>query len=101
MFWEQTWSDVEAMNVVNAPIIKIISNWCYKTFFGGKLENLDFPLNWNSKKLALEKVLNSFRDYCCYKCHCFHFFVQVHASEQTFFNFLILGNLDFLKKKVL
>ena len=21
------------------------SSWCYKTFFGGNLENLDFPLN--------------------------------------------------------
>ena len=22
---------------------------CYKTFFGGNLENLDFPLSWNSR----------------------------------------------------
>ena len=29
--WKTTWS------------------WCYKTFFGGILENLDFPLSWNSK----------------------------------------------------
>ena len=25
------------------------SSWCYKTIFGGNLENLDFPLSWNSK----------------------------------------------------
>ena len=24
------------------------SRWCYETFFGGNLENLDFPLSWKS-----------------------------------------------------
>ena len=27
------------------------SNWCYKTFFVGILENLDFPRSWNSKNM--------------------------------------------------
>ena len=26
-----------------------VCSWCYKTFFGGNLENLDFLLSWNSK----------------------------------------------------
>ena len=29
--------------------LSVWSGWCYKTFFGGNLENLDFPLNQNSK----------------------------------------------------
>ena len=31
------------------------SSWCYKTFFGGILENLDFPLSWNSKNRPFQK----------------------------------------------
>ena len=27
-------------------------NWCYKTAFGGNLENLDLPLNWNKTNWA-------------------------------------------------
>ena len=37
-------------------------SWCYKTFFGGILENLGFPLsNQKQQELAILKAINSFR----------------------------------------
>ena len=29
--------------------VLLTSSKCYKTFFGGNLENLDFALNWKNK----------------------------------------------------
>ena len=57
------------------------------------MENLDFPLSWSCKIKQLTVI-----EYLL-KNSIFNIFVQVHASEQTFFNFLILWKSRFPPKK--
>ena len=49
------------------------------------------------EKSILEQI-NSVLIYCSFKIHFFNIFVQVQSSKQTY-NFIILGNLDFLQKQ--
>ena len=41
-----SWVRTQAWNT----LVEGDEHWCYETFFGGNQENLDFPLNQNSKK---------------------------------------------------
>ena len=76
------------------------SSWCYKTFFGGILENLDFPRSWNSKNRPF-KSKNSFRVLICLKLALFSHFSAGSDIRTNFFHFLILGKSRFPPKKVL
>ena len=48
-------SQMSAIPILIRPIVWVLgssrtsSSRCYKSFFGGNLENLDFPLSWNNK----------------------------------------------------
>ena len=75
-------------------------SWCYKTFFGGILENLDFPLSWNSKNRPFKRKKQYF-SIDLLKMALFSHFSAGSDIRTNFFPFLnFWGNLDFLQKKL-
>ena len=94
--WEENLSVLRVSQVSWKP--DQTSSWCYETFFGGNLENRDFPLSRNSKNWSFESNKQFLSIVLLENSIVFTFLCRFWHKTNVF-QFLNFGEIELSSKK--